>query len=103
MNKLRTFTEHFEGILCLIKGHTDQAVPEHDSKFAYAVIKAQMQMNKRLRVACLKDELTPELLESILADCGMSEWIHVVHSMKEEEDDFKQMQLMFREIAKIWH
>lgn len=103
MTKLETFESLFDQVIFLIQPHSDIPVPEYDIKFTYAVIKAQFSLNKKLRKACLEDHLTPELLEEIMRECSMEDWVHVVHNMQTEAEDFQQLQHVFQQIAQIWH
>ena len=103
MNKVRKFEALFDQVVHLIEPHADIAVPDYDIKFTYAIIKTQFNVNKKLRKACLDDHLTPELLEEIMREAYMEDWVHVVHSMREDQEDFKQLQHVFQKIAQIWH
>lgn len=100
---LRIFKARFADVLQLVKNHAEVDIPDLDYKFAYAVLKAQMSVNKTLREACLEDKLTPELLELVMRECGAEEYVHVIHNMSAEEEDFLQLRDRFREIAHLWY
>lgn len=101
---LRIFKARFNEAMQLVKKHSQDAdVPEPDYKFAYAVIKAQLSVKKHLKEACLAGELTPALLEDVIRECGGGEYVHIIHTMSAEEDDFQELRGIFREIAHLWY
>lgn len=100
---LRIFKAKMAIITALVQSHCDIPPPDMDYKFAYAVIKAQLSINKDLRAACMSGEMTPSLLEGVLRELGAEEYVHVVHNMSAEEEDFQKLQEAFREIAHLWY